>query len=305
MNIQRIAVAMAAGLAPALALAQMRFNVSTYNTASVSSDNRYVYGTTTSSDNSITGGCSHYNYNTDGGLYMPDGTQLTGGGSPGMTLNTSSYFNDEIGTFSNQGYVLLNCTCYPGHTIGGGGAVGTVALTLTPTQHDYPRGPLNVACRISSWYDAIRGVQRAAHHALDVRNSTGDTPYGTPVYAMETGTVVKSVPNQPAAGVPVAQCMGMGYQPNRVNIQADGDTYITSYNHITPAVVQGQRVNQGDLIGTMDTSGCQNAAHVHVGRLAANGSGPVNFTIPCTNGPVPTTKLWEDTFVDDDDPDIP
>jgi len=53
----------------------------------------------------------------------------------------------------------------------------------------------------------------------------------------------------------------------------------------------------------MDTSGCQNAAHVHVGRIGPNG--PVNFTIPCTNGPVPTTKLWEDTFVDDDDPDIP
>jgi hypothetical protein len=54
----------------------------------------------------------------------------------------------------------------------------------------------------------------------------------------------------------------------------------------------------------MDTSGCQNAAHVHVGRFGPDGL-PVNFTIPCTNGPVPTTKLWEDTFVDDDDPDTP
>lgn len=88
------------------------------------------------------------------------------------------------------------------------------------------------------------------------------------------------------------------------NIKADGDTYTTSYNHITPAVVQGrQHVIQGQFLGNMDTSGCQNAAHVHVGRIGPNG--PVNFTIPCTNGPVPTTKLWEDTFVDDDDPDIP
>jgi hypothetical protein len=57
-------------------------------------------------------------------------------------------------------------------------------------------------------------------------------------------------------------------------------------------------------IGYMDTSGCQNAAHVHVGRFGPDGL-PVNFTIPCTNGSVPTTKVWEDTFVDDDDPDTP
>jgi murein DD-endopeptidase MepM/ murein hydrolase activator NlpD len=246
---------------------------------------------------------SHYNYSTYSALYMPDGTGLAGGSSPGMTFNIQSYFNDEIGTFSNQGILYLDCSCYRGYTIGGAGAVGTVALTFTPIQHNYPQGPLAAACRISSWYDAIRGVQRRPHHALDVRNSSGDTPYGTPVYAMEAGHVENIVTGLPAAGVPVAQCMGMGYQGNRVNIRTT-DGYLTTYYHITPAVSRGADVSQGQLIGYMDTSGCQNAAHVHVGRFGPDGL-PVNFTIPCTNGSVPTTKLWEDTFVDDDDPDTP
>jgi murein DD-endopeptidase MepM/ murein hydrolase activator NlpD len=98
----------------------------------------------------------------------------------------------------------------------------------------------------------------------------------------------------------------MGYQGNRVNIKADVDGYITSYYHITPdpGLSKGQHVIQGQFRGNMDTSGCQNAAHVHVSRFGPDNL-PVNFSIPCTNGPVPTTKLWEDTFVDDDDPDTP
>jgi hypothetical protein len=59
-------------------------------------------------------------------------------------------------------------------------------------------------------------------------------------------------------------------------------------------------VLQGQFIGNMDTSGCQNAANVHVGRFGADNL-PVNFGIPCTNGSVPTTKLWKDN----DDPDTP
>ncbi len=76
--------------------------------------------------------------------------------------------------------------------------------------------------------------------------------------------------------------------------------YYTTYFHVKPSVTQGHHVNQGDPIGTLDNSGCQSGAHLHVQRKNTSGV-PVNFTIPCTN-PTPKRNFYDglvDDYVDD------
>ena len=71
---------------------------------------------------------------------------------------------------------------------------------------------------------------------------------------------------------------------------------------MTPTVSTGSPVYAGQVIGNLDNSGCQTAAHLHVGRKDASGV-PVNFTIPCVN-PTPTSQFDDgDGIVEDGVPD--
>ena len=71
-----------------------------------------------------------------------------------------------------------------------------VGFSFTSIQHDYPRNPLPQACRITSFFDASRFGH--AHHAQDLVHDNGSggktvPAYGTPVTAMEAGTVTAAV----------------------------------------------------------------------------------------------------------------
>ena len=66
---------------------------------------------------------------------------------------------------------------------------------------------------------------------------------------------------------------------------------------MTPSVQEGDPVTQGQVIGHLDNSGCQSAAHLHVGRKDPSGKS-VNFTIPCVN-PTPANKFDDGTVGDD------
>jgi murein DD-endopeptidase MepM/ murein hydrolase activator NlpD len=67
---------------------------------------------------------------------------------------------------------------------------------------------------------------------------------------------------------------------------------------MTPVVSVGDVVSAEQQIGTLDASGCQSHAHLHVARRDPNGNA-VNFTIPCTN-PIPTKFLDDGTTLDND-----
>jgi murein DD-endopeptidase MepM/ murein hydrolase activator NlpD len=66
---------------------------------------------------------------------------------------------------------------------------------------------------------------------------------------------------------------------------------------MTLSVSNGQTVTAGQVIGHLDSSGCQSGAHLHIGRKDPGGT-PVNFTIPCVNS-IPTTKFDDGTVGDD------
>jgi Peptidase family M23 len=178
-------------------------------------------------------------------------------------------------------------------------------LVETPIQHNYPKNPLPNACWISSFFDAVRNSH--AHHADDVvydngKGTGGVTPaYGTPVYSMEAGTVVATVSTAGPASQGYPACIGTNAPGNYVKIQTS-DGYTTLYFHVKPLsnITKGASVAAGQQIGTLDNSGCQSGAHVHVARKNSSGV-PVNFTLPCTN-PTPANKFF-DGLVDDSVPD--
>ena len=177
-------------------------------------------------------------------------------------------------------------------------------LGFTPIQHNYSGRPLATACWISSFYDAVRAA--GAHHAEDViqdidQNGHPTIPsYGDLVLSMKTNgvvdTVVSGQPNAPYPG-----CLQGNPRPPGDYVKVkEADGYYTIYYHVTPAVSVGQKIYGSTIIGYLDNSGCQSAAHLHVGRKDSNGHA-VNFTIPCTNQ-LPT-KQYYDGLVDDAVPD--
>jgi murein DD-endopeptidase MepM/ murein hydrolase activator NlpD len=175
-------------------------------------------------------------------------------------------------------------------------------LVSTPIQHNYPRNPLPQPCWISSFFDAVRNGH--AHHAEDVvydnGQGTGGTPppYGAPVYAMEAGTAHPVVGTEGPASKPYPQCLGA--PGNYIKIKSDSDGYFTIYFHVKPSISDNQHVDQGQVIGVLDNSGCQTKPHLHVSRKTPSGV-PVNFTIPCVN-PTPS-KYFDDGLVGCDVPD--
>jgi murein DD-endopeptidase MepM/ murein hydrolase activator NlpD len=156
----------------------------------------------------------------------------------------------------------------------------TVGRSFADVQHTYSRNPLSLACRITSWFDAVRNA--VPHRALDVVLDQGETPLGTEVTAMEGGQVTQAVQNQGPAASPFPACQGAPAN----NVQVRGpDGYVTVYYHVKPVagVAEGQPVSAGQVIGHLDNSGCQTRPHLHVRRRAPNNGPPVNFRIPCVN----------------------
>ena len=93
---------------------------------------------------------------------------------------------------------------------------------------------------------------------------------GQPIYAAQSGTVVKAA---------------MGYNGgsgNNVRIDhgdINGDNVQTGYLHMTDFVVKvGQKVNKGDLIGHVGSTGLSTACHLHFSAYKnGHGTDPMEY----------------------------
>ncbi|HEV2245645.1 MAG TPA: M23 family metallopeptidase [Terriglobia bacterium] len=258
---------------------------------------------------------TYYSCNT--GTYYSDvtaGSSWSSNNTPVIKMDSSVHYRADavsVGTAAiNGGYSDctqydtnpdLNCPCINYHTYAASGA----GLTYTAIQHNYPRNPLANPCFISSFFDAVRGDH--VHKSEDVVYDDGThkrgviPPYGSPVYAMEAGTVVVAQGNNGPApeGYPACNVLTGTHAGNYVKIQTS-DNYFTIYFHVHPSVSTGQSVTPGQQIGTLDNSGCQSHAHLHVARKNPSNV-PVNFTLPCANQ-TPVGSFY-DGLVDDWVPD--
>ncbi|MGH9345032.1 MAG: peptidoglycan DD-metalloendopeptidase family protein, partial [Terriglobia bacterium] len=182
-------------------------------------------------------------------------------------------------------------------------ATGGVSA-YTSIQHTYSSNPFgSKGCWISQFFDHISPATGRKHQAEDVvyptGNGGGTTPsVGDPVYAAEGGTVKGSpITGVGPANPPYPNCTS--HAANYIKIHGS-DGYDTVYIHATSSLHDGDPVQAGQPIGTVDNSGCESAPHVHVQREDASLT-HYNFALPCVNS-TPTKNLW-DGLVDDIDDD--
>jgi murein DD-endopeptidase MepM/ murein hydrolase activator NlpD len=164
-----------------------------------------------------------------------------------------------------------------------------------------PRGAASFFWWISQYFDHVINTKHKAEDVVNANsNNTGgvNPPYGTKVFAAESGTVVAVGTGHPPAAQGFPACQGQGAIPNYVKIKGS-DGHFTVYVHITPSVTVGASVTQGQQIGVTDNSGCQSHPHLHMARKDPSNN-PVNFTIPCPNK-LPTST-FADGLADDDVP---
>ena len=81
------------------------------------------------------------------------------------------------------------------------------------------------------------------HNGIDISN-----PLGGNVVASDSGTVISTTPSSNGT--------------NQAIILND-DGSVSGYAHVSPSVTKGQRVGEGEVIGTTDISGNSTGPHVH------------------------------------------
>ncbi|WP_114570664.1 murein hydrolase activator EnvC family protein [Exiguobacterium flavidum] len=106
------------------------------------------------------------------------------------------------------------------------------------------------------------------HNGLDFGG-----PVGSPIVAAATGTVILA-----QSGGPYGNHVMIAHQLN-------GQTYTTVYAHMNSLnVSSGQRVSQGQQIGTLGSTGNSTGPHlhfeIHVGGYVYSGTGPANSVNP-------------------------
>lgn len=116
-----------------------------------------------------------------------------------------------------------------------------------PMRKAFLRAPLNFSY-VSSGFNPKRFhpvLKRVkAHNGIDYR-----APAGTPVYAAGDGKVIRSAYDK--------------YNGHHVFVQ-HGQNYITKYLHFTRRSVRnGERVQQGEVIGYVGSTGLSTAPHLH------------------------------------------
>ncbi len=124
------------------------------------------------------------------------------------------------------------------------------------------------AGEVTSGYGYRWGV---LHAGVDIANVRG-----TPIYAASVGTVISA--SCTSTRCDIDGSLDMGGYGNMVDID-HGDGTVTRYAHLTDYVVQsGDRVDGGQLIGHMGTTGNSTGVHLHY-EVRINGSpiDPVPF----------------------------
>lgn len=130
--------------------------------------------------------------------------------------------------------------------------------TPVPTPEPRPAGPSEETGGSSaggSWAWPLNGAITqyfgqsltiyGTHHGLDINGETGD-----PIRAAAGGTVV-------VAGY-YDRCGGLDVHIDH------GDGLVTWYRHLSRVLVSvGQRVDRGDLIGQVGSTGCSTGSHLH------------------------------------------
>lgn len=132
----------------------------------------------------------------------------------------------------------------------------------------------SVSRRVGCKWKCGCSIHRGKHSGIDIIAN-----YGTPIYAIADGKVYQTYNSCPHTGkTPMCSC-GNGYG-NNVRIDhgiIKGTHYGAIYAHMTSVYVSpGQYVKQGQIIGTVGTTGQSTGYHLHFGLWVGTEKGFVN-----------------------------
>lgn len=132
--------------------------------------------------------------------------------------------------------------------------------TFTGTDFAYPvPGYTIITTRFGQIYNLVDPAG-SAHTGADI---AGAGINGTPIYAIQSGTVITSGYSNYGYGNYVII--------NHGECLDDGSSYLSLYGHCSSLVaVEGQTVNKGDLIGYVGTTGNSTGPHLHL-EVRVNG----------------------------------
>lgn len=127
---------------------------------------------------------------------------------------------------------------------------------------------------ISAGFNSNDSVHNGKHNGIDIAAG-----YGTPIYAIADGKVYQTYKDCPHTGkTPRCSC-GNGYG-NNVRIDhgyINGTHFGAIYAHMTDVNVSpGQYVKQGQVIGTVGSTGDSTGYHLHLGLWVGNANGFVD-----------------------------
>lgn len=142
---------------------------------------------------------------------------------------------------------------YPGSAAATAGWYDQDGLSLASEILGRPVALSRVTSRFGERLHPITGKLKE-HRGIDY-----GAPEGTPVYAVGSGSI-KTATADNAAG-------------NHIKITHDSDyeSWYLHLHHFAPNIVQGARVEQGDVIGYVGTTGASTGPHLHY-ELHRNGS---------------------------------
>ena len=141
---------------------------------------------------------------------------------------------------------------YPGSPAAAPGWYDQDGLSLESQILGRPVALSRVTSRFGERLHPITGKLKQ-HRGIDY-----GAPEGTPVYAVGSGTI-KTLATDAAAG-------------NHIKISHDSDfeSWYLHLHHFAPGVVQGGRIEQGEVIGYVGTTGASTGPHLHY-ELHRNG----------------------------------
>ncbi len=127
----------------------------------------------------------------------------------------------------------------------------------------FPRDPSNT---IRDWasrsypFGTTGGGQFNTHHGVDIQN-----PQGTPILAVASGWVIYAGPDDEVMFGPQNDFYGILAVIEHDFPAPNGEKLYTLYGHMSKVQVEtGQRVEQGQIIGNVGSTGVALGAHLHL-----------------------------------------
>ncbi|MGG0308458.1 transglycosylase SLT domain-containing protein [Priestia megaterium] len=180
---------------------------------------------------------------------------------PGNVANGKAYKFKETNDYVKK--VTANYQSYGGSggKISGasGGSSGGGVSNGSASAANYYLENFRISTPFSPGKNVGDGIHPGGHNGIDLAGKTSGAAMGKPIYSLTNGKVSQVFKNNPTAGNGV------------IILGEDGRTYRYIHMKNTPPVKVGQKINAGQQIGNVGSTGHSTGAHLDLKVVDTNG----------------------------------